>query len=133
MTGTRVYLSWYAMLQRCNNPNNLSYKNYGGRGISVCDRWANSFENFFLDMGNPLPGYSIDRVDMNGDYDPNNCRWATSKEQNRNTRKNRNLKIDDRIQCMSAWVEELNLNADKFRYWLNRGVNPSEAASHAKR
>lgn len=81
-----TYSSWDGIIQRCNNPNCKAYKHYGGRGITVCERW-NKFENFLADMGeNPSKGYSIDRIDVNGNYEPSNCRWATAKEQSRNKR-----------------------------------------------
>jgi len=83
-----LYKTWCNMKQRCNNPNQPKYKNWGGRGIKVCDRWLNSFENFIQDMGERPQGTSIDRINVNGNYEPNNCRWATIKEQNNNKRKN---------------------------------------------
>ncbi len=81
------YNSWSSLLERCNNPRCSEYRNYGGRGITVCQRWLNSYSNFFEDMGpKPGPEYSIDRIDVNGNYEPSNCRWATTKEQNENKR-----------------------------------------------
>lgn len=85
-----TYNTWGSMIQRCANPNNTSYEYYGGRGIKVCDRWLNSFEDFLTDMGERPKGMSIDRIDNNGNYELNNCRWATSKQQidnRRNTKK----------------------------------------------
>ncbi len=84
---TTLYATWSSMIQRCTNPNAKNYKWYGGRGITVCERWR-SFENFAADMGDrPGRGYSIDRINNNGNYEPGNCRWATQSEQVRNSRR----------------------------------------------
>lgn len=84
------YNSWHSMKQRCENPNDDRFQDYGGRGIKVCDRWR-FFDNFLADMGEkPSPSHSIDRIDVNGDYEPSNCKWATPKEQQRNTRLQKN-------------------------------------------
>lgn len=87
MVNTPEWMSWSAMLSRCYNENSIGYKNYGGRGIIVCDRWKDSFENFYIDMGiRPSADYTLDRKDVNGNYEPNNCRWLDRLSQTRNTR-----------------------------------------------
>ena len=86
MTGTREYQSYEAMKTRCLNTNNFKYKDYRERGIKVCDRCLTSFENFYKDMGERPDNTSLDRKDNDGDYEPNNCRWATPKQQANNRR-----------------------------------------------
>lgn len=89
---TPTYESWSAMKSRCNNPNHDSWKNYGGRGITVCDRWLHSFENFLADMGERPEGKTLDRFpNRDGNYEPSNCRWATVAEQNANRRNQHQL------------------------------------------
>jgi hypothetical protein len=85
MAKTPAYLRWKNIMQRCYNPNNPGYPDYGGRGVRVCDRW-HDFAAYHADMGNPPAGMSLDRVDVNGDYEPDNCRWASAKIQARNKR-----------------------------------------------
>ncbi len=86
--GTPEYQCWTSMKARCYSPSCGSFAAYGGRGITICDRWLNSFENFLADMGQrPSDGHSLDRIDVNGNYEPSNCRWATSDVQSRNTRR----------------------------------------------
>lgn len=97
------------MRQRCLNPLDGAFKHYGGRGISICDRWG-VFENFLADMG-PLPaaGYEIDRIDVNGNYEPGNCRWATHKVQANNKRTSLFFTHDGRTQTLSQWANEAGL------------------------
>ena len=89
------YAVWNAMKQRCNNPNLIHHKHYGGRGITVCERWNKSFENFLKDMGKRPKGMSIDRIDNDGDYEPSNCKWSTQKEQANNKRWSGKKAIED--------------------------------------
>ena len=104
-----IYAIWNSMRSRCTNPKNPAYDNYGGRGIKVCQSWL-KFENFFQDMGNrPSPQHSIDRIDVNGDYCPENCRWATAKEQANNKRNNLTLTINGVTKHYSVWAKEYGL------------------------
>lgn len=107
------YRAWAAMKTRCYNKKERSYKDYGGRGIKVCDRWLNSFENFLADMGNkPTPKHSIDRKDTNKGYSPENCRWATKKEQANNKRTTMFITIDGQTKSVSEWAETLGIKRD---------------------
>ena len=119
---TKVLVTGLLMNDRCSNPRNKDYKNYGGRGIEVCARWR-SFANFLTDMGpRPGPGYSIDRYpNTNGNYESNNCQWATTKQQNRNTRRNHLITFNGKTQCLSAWAEETSLPWDRILWRLNNG------------
>lgn len=83
-TGTPTYITWQAMRNRCYNPNADQWNRYGGRGVAVCDRWRKSFDNFLADMGERPEGKTLDRIDSDGNYEPDNCRWATPTEQSRN-------------------------------------------------
>lgn len=87
---SKEYISWHSMKERCLNKNIISFKNYGGRGITVCKRWKNSFSNFLKDMGNRPSGTSLDRINNDGNYELNNCRWATPIQQANNQRKRKN-------------------------------------------
>lgn len=97
------------MKQRCFNPHNGSYPNYGGRGITVADCWKDDFGCFLSHMGERPIGYTLDRIDNDGNYEPGNCRWATQKQQANNTRHNRMMTLNGRTQTLMQWSEELGL------------------------
>lgn len=107
MTNTRLYRTWKNMRNRCNNPNTYAYKNYGARGIRVCAAWEESFLEFYnWAIAN---GYddtlTIDRIDVDGNYEPNNCRWATLKEQNNNMRTNHKLEAFGEVHTIAEWCD----------------------------
>jgi hypothetical protein len=103
---TPEYTCWWAMKMRCENHKSEKYHLYGGRGIRVCEMWNSSFEAFFEDMGcRPSPEYTLDRIDTNGDYYPENCRWVTQTQQMRNIRRNIHITSDGKTRCLSEWAE----------------------------
>lgn len=117
---TPTYISWEAMRSRCYREGNASFSYYGGRGIKVCERWDN-YHNFLTDMGERPPGHSIDRIDSDKDYTPDNCKWSTIKEQNNNKTINNLIEYDGRIQTMMQWCEELGLAWTTVWSRQNRG------------
>lgn len=104
-SSTKTYKAWCDMKQRCSNPKVDSYPRYGGRGIKVCARWRDSFENFLTDMGAAPPGMQIDRKNNDGNYTPSNCRWSTKHDQSKNRRTNRRLVIDGEKLCLADWAK----------------------------
>lgn len=126
-TKSPEYISWCHMRDRCRNPNNKRFSRYGGRGISVCERW-NDFSMFLLDMGKrPSSQYTLDRNDNDGSYEPRNCRWATRAEQNNNQSHTRVLDAFGRALSVSAWAREIGITRESLRDRLERGI-PIEAA-----
>lgn len=109
LSKTPTYKSWCEMKARCYNKNNASYFRYGGRGIKVCDRWLNSFENFYADMGEKPEKMSLDRIDNNGNYSPENCRWADVKTQCNNRRSNLLFTYKGETKTLKQWCEEYNM------------------------
>lgn len=132
MSKTRIYKEWKGIKERCLNKNNHAYKNYGGRGITICDEWLgeNGFENFYgWAMKN---GYSddltIDRINVNGDYEPSNCRWATMKEQQNNKRNNHIISLNGEEHTISEWSRITGINKETIEARENRyGYTDEEA------
>ncbi len=126
---TPAYSSWASMKQRCLNVNNPSYPNWGGRGITICDRWL-KFEAFLADMGPRPAGTSLDRIDNDGPYAPENCRWATHQVQTTNSRQIRPLTLNGRTQLMGEWARELGMRSTAtLSQRLIRGMSEAEALS----
>ena len=110
------------MRGRCNNPDDPKYYRYGGRGITVCTRWQDSFENFLKDMGpRPGPGYSIERKNNDGNYTPNNCMWATRRQQQNNTVRNHFLMHAGKTLTVSQWAVELGVPVATLNYRIRAG------------
>lgn len=126
---TSEYRAWQTMRLRCTEPTNPAYVNYGGRGIRVCERWLNSVEAFFSDMGpKPSPQHELDRYpDNNGNYEAGNCRWATRSENDRNRRNNRLIEFCGETLPLVAWAEIYGIGKDTLRKRLNAGWPISEA------
>lgn len=125
MSHTPEHRAWDSMQSRCLNPKNNVYKNYGGRGIAICQRWlgGDGFVHFLADMGRrPGPGFSLDRFpDTNGNYEPTNCRWATMKEQQRNKRDNRPITFNGRTMLLCEWAESAGITTKLLFERLRRG------------
>lgn len=117
------------MIQRCENPKNPYWKNYGGRNIHVCDRWRNSFDAFLADMGDPpTPEHTIERIDNDAGYSPENCRWAFRSEQLRNQRRSINVTIDGRTMNAREWSAETGINYQKItRAFRTGGLEKAKA------
>lgn len=111
------------MIQRCTNPNATKFAEYGGRGIAICDRWRNSFEAFLADMGErPGSGFSIDRIDNDGNYEPGNCRWATDDIQSTNKRNNHLIEHDGVRLTLSEWARKIGVHRHTISNRLNAGL-----------
>lgn len=128
MSYTPEYAIYRAMLKRCNNPSHPSFKRHGARGIRVCDRWLSGFEAFFEDMGpRPSPDHSLEREDNDGNYEKNNCRWATWEEQNSNKRDNHNLTFQGETMTISRWSRRVGIGRATINHRLARGWTVEQA------
>lgn len=121
----RLHIKWNGIKNRCYNPNSQNYEDYGGRGITVCDEWQ-EFEPFYewamangYDENAPSSEYTIERIDVNGDYEPSNCRWATDKEQANNRRNNHFITYNGKTKTLSQWEDELGIKQSTLKCRIN--------------
>lgn len=121
-----TYKIWQGMMSRCFNPNRKGYTIYGGRGITVAEPWK-SFENFFADMGERPSGLTLERIDVNGMYCKENCKWATTKEQALNRRNSRTVTIGSQTKNVSEWAKDYGVSCSTLTRRLDRGVEPLTA------
>jgi hypothetical protein len=125
-TGTPEYIAWRNMILRCCDPNNDSYHRYGGRGIAVCERWKD-FRNFLADMSKRPAGMTLERKRGKEGYSPENCCWATPKDQSRNRESNKEITIDGVTRCVAEWCEVRGLSRSAVYQRLRKGETPEEA------
>ena len=131
--GTRLYNVWISMKQRCLNEKHKSYKIYGGRGITVCDEWKNDFKAFYewainngYDENAQFMQCTLDRINVNGNYEPNNCRWVDQKVQGENTRTAHKIEYDGKIHCLSEWARILKIKRKTLEYYLKKEISFDE-------
>lgn len=122
----KSFRSWVAMMDRCNRPGNASYKNYGGRGIKVCERW-HTYEGFLADMGPCEEDDTIDRIDVNGHYEKENCRWLRRDLQNRRRRNTVMIEYKGRVYCRAELASEHGLLPSVLRHRLSKGLDVEQA------
>lgn len=137
MTNSPTYFSWAAMLQRCKNPRCHKFPTYGAVGITVCEEWL-KFDNFIADMGEKPKGYTIDRIDGTRGYSPDNCRWATPSQQQRNLRKNRLVTFQGKVMLLIDLAEQLGVKVATLAYRIDNwpeahwGQKPWGGSRHKK-
>lgn len=123
---TKTYVVWCNMISRCYSSNAINYKYYGGRGIRVCEEWC-KFENFLQDMGERIGNMTLDRIDNNSNYNKENCRWSTIKEQNTNKRNNINITLCGITKCLKDWCKFYNMFYGTVLYRVHHGWTAEEA------
>lgn len=122
LTKSPEYWIWRSMKARCFNPKTHSYKSYGGRGITVCKKWVNSFENFYKDIGpRPNSTYQIDRINNNGNYSPKNCRWVTASENSSNRRTSKMITFNGKTLSATEWAKRIGMNRGGITKRLQKG------------
>lgn len=124
---TPTYKAWESMVRRCTMPSQSTYPSYGGRGIVICLRWRD-FRNFLEDMGEKPEGMTLDRIDVNGNYEPDNCRWADAKTQHRNKRHHHWITYNGETKCLAQWADDLGIKARTLRARLVDYAMPVELA-----
>ena len=124
---TRAYYAWKGMKTRCFNQNSARYADYGGRGVTVCLDWKESFQKFLDDMGEPGEGMTLDRKDNDGDYTPENCHWVTIREQQNNKRSNRIIEFNGVKQNLTQWANDLSIPMKTLHKRLSSGWGIQEA------
>ncbi len=132
-TGTKTYFAWRSMRRRCYQLNDAAYKNYGGRGISVCHQWRVSYDQFVSDIGLCPEGLSLDRIDCNGNYEPSNCRWATPRMQTNNKRNNHLLVYNGLALNICEWADKLGIERDTLCRRINVYKMPLDKALQEER
>ena len=125
----KTFQCWADMKQRCYNKNSKQFKNYGARGIVVCDKWKSSFDAFLNDMGDKPEGMSIERIDVNGNYDPGNCKWASRLEQAKNKRTTHQISFDGRCMTMREWANFLGRHEATLSYRKKQGCSIEQLLS----
>jgi len=130
---SRAYGVWQALRDRCSNPNRKDYHRYGGRGITVCERWAHSFENFYADMGDPSVGLTLERIDNNKGYAPENCRWDTRLSQTRNSTQIKRIVLAGVERPLREWLEHFRLSKHTYYRRKRMGLSDEEALTREKR
>lgn len=126
MEHKRMYNTWAQIKQRCTNPNNPQYQYYGGRGITMCQRWMDNFEDFYADIGDRPDGMTLDRIDNNKGYEPTNVRWATKSEQARNRRCVVEVTHNGKRMFLHEWAKYLGISHEVLKKRWQRGLRPPE-------
>lgn len=131
---TTEYKTWCHIKDRCYNPDNKQYQDWGGRGIKMCDRWLSSFHSFLEDMGRkPSPELTIDRINNDGDYEPGNCKWGTDLEQAKNKRNNKWYEANGERKHLREWSRVIGMDSGNINYHLRKGKTMTEIIAYYKK